>query len=40
VLQALVQIANDINKETGEKYEKQLEGYLKLFQSKGGSLGN
>ena len=26
--------------ETGEKYEKKLEGYLKLFQSKGGSMGN
>ena len=40
ILQALVQIANDINKETGEKYEKQLEELFKTYQGKGGTLGS
>jgi hypothetical protein len=40
ILQALVQLADDISKETGEKYEKQLEKLFMTYQGKGGNLGS
>ena len=40
ILQALVQLADDISKETGEKYEKQLEKLSLTYQGKGGNLGS
>jgi hypothetical protein len=40
ILQALVQIADDIDKSMADKYEKQLEQLYRTFAGKGGNLGS